>query len=158
MLPLHVGQKGVWGFSAARPPARLPPSPPWKRAEKLLKSPRRLLPLGLHLGAAEGLLARGAELQPARLSSDITRAPRMSFVDFPLSQESRNGSWPGTEPGAVARSIHRIVGYLHSTESNSDDVCKLARELLRRTDDGSSLASPTCVLRSALGRLGGPLS
>ena len=32
--------------------------PPWKRAEKLLKSPRRLLPLDLHLSAAEGLLAR----------------------------------------------------------------------------------------------------
>ena len=49
---LPLGQKGVWGFSAA------PPSPRRKRAEKLLKSPRRLLPLGLHLSAAEGLLAR----------------------------------------------------------------------------------------------------
>ena len=46
----------------------------------------------------------------------------------------------------------------HSTECDSDDVCKLARELSRRTDDGSSLAPPTSVLRSALGRLGGPLS
>ena len=55
----------------------------------------------------------GRRLSHQRLSIHIAWASRPSNGDIPLSQESRNGSWPGTQPGAMARSIHRIVGYHH---------------------------------------------
>ena len=79
--------------------------------------------------ADRDLLAPFAALKPAKLFVHIVWASPPSNVDFPLSQESRNGSWPGTEPGVVARSTHNAPIYRHSTECDSDDVCKLAREV-----------------------------
>ena len=71
------------------------------------------LPLDLHVDAKEGLPAPFAELRLAQLSIHIAWASRPSNGDIPLPQESRNGSWPGTQPGAMASSIHRTVGYRH---------------------------------------------
>ena len=87
------------------------------------------LPLDLHLDAIEGLPAPEAEARLAQLSSHIVWASRMLFVDIPLSRVSRNGSWPGTQPGVMARAIHRIVGYHDSTGSDSMGYDKSFRRL-----------------------------